>query len=307
MNCYSIGPVDGDWSVGGLVGTNSGSVSNCFWDIQTSGINTSKGGTGKTTTEMMDINTYLNAGWDFVGETTNGTDDIWFIRNIDYPKLWWQNQTPVAVAGPDQTVYAWIDGIADVNLDGSASYDDDGDELTYHWSWQIGSSIYEANGVSPTIELPVGVHTIELIVNDGTDDSEPNYTTVTVIGPLEADLRIMPRVINRKSGGRFIIAWLYLPDGITKDDIDDAYPLTMYPGGIEAARKVILTSMLKHRLCIDVLAFFDRQNLLDAVGEDERVWLDVVGKLTTGQYFFGHCQILITCPPQQTAGQLFKW
>jgi hypothetical protein len=31
------------------------------------------------------------AGWDFVGETANGTQDIWWIlEGKDYPRLWWE-------------------------------------------------------------------------------------------------------------------------------------------------------------------------------------------------------------------------
>jgi len=35
--------------------------------------------------------TFLNAGWDFAGETANGTEDIWKIaEGLDYPRLWWE-------------------------------------------------------------------------------------------------------------------------------------------------------------------------------------------------------------------------
>ncbi|MHC4541577.1 MAG: hypothetical protein ACYTEK_25230 [Planctomycetota bacterium] len=31
------------------------------------------------------------AGWDFLGETANDTDDIWWIlEGKDYPRLWWE-------------------------------------------------------------------------------------------------------------------------------------------------------------------------------------------------------------------------
>ena len=58
---------------------------------------TSAGGEGKTTTEMRDVNTFLNAGWDFVGETANGTEDIWEMRanGADYPHLRWDSRRPV--------------------------------------------------------------------------------------------------------------------------------------------------------------------------------------------------------------------
>jgi predicted secreted protein len=100
--CYSTGMVvGGKWRVGGLVGSNKfshsdfgtieGVVSASFWDTETSGRVTSDGGTGKTTGEMQTAKTFLDAGWDFVGETTNGTEDIWKIaEGLDYPRLWWE-------------------------------------------------------------------------------------------------------------------------------------------------------------------------------------------------------------------------
>jgi len=34
---------------------------------------------------------FLEAGWDFVGETANGTEDIWWIlEGQDHPRLWWE-------------------------------------------------------------------------------------------------------------------------------------------------------------------------------------------------------------------------
>ena len=78
--------------VGGLVGLHeSGEVTYSIWDIQTSSQSTSAGGMGKTTTEMQTASTFLEAGWDFVDEIENGTDDIWWIlEGQDYPRLWWE-------------------------------------------------------------------------------------------------------------------------------------------------------------------------------------------------------------------------
>lgn len=92
-NCYSTGRVTGNYSLGGLMGYNydPASISNCFWDKQTSGRTSShNGGTGKTTTQMKTISTYTNAGWDFVNETANGTEDIWVLTGSDYPHLFWE-------------------------------------------------------------------------------------------------------------------------------------------------------------------------------------------------------------------------
>jgi len=93
--CYSTGRISGNQSVGGLVGFRHwgdwGTTAACFWDTQTSGQATSDEGTGKTTAEMHKASTFLAAGWDFVGETANGTEDIWWIlEGKDYPKLWWE-------------------------------------------------------------------------------------------------------------------------------------------------------------------------------------------------------------------------
>jgi hypothetical protein len=89
--CYSTGAVSGTYGVGGLSGFGKAVSTNCFWDIQTSGQATSDGGTGKTTAEMQTASTFLDAGWDFVGETANGTDDLWWIdEGQDYPRLWWE-------------------------------------------------------------------------------------------------------------------------------------------------------------------------------------------------------------------------
>ena len=47
--------------------------------------------TGRTTAEMRTASTFIDAGWDFVDETENGTDDIWWIlEGQDYPRLWWE-------------------------------------------------------------------------------------------------------------------------------------------------------------------------------------------------------------------------
>ncbi len=93
-NCYSVGGVTGATDVGGLVGLNDGgTVSNSFWDIDTSWQATSSGGTDKTTAEMQMQVTFTDAGWDFVGERINGREDIWMMtcEGMSYPKLsWWQ-------------------------------------------------------------------------------------------------------------------------------------------------------------------------------------------------------------------------
>jgi hypothetical protein len=93
--CYSTGKVSGSGErIGGLVGFDYNQSANaCFWDTQTSGQTTSAGGTGKTTAEMQTAKTFTDAGWDFVGETANGSEDLWWINEgKDYPRLWWEDE-----------------------------------------------------------------------------------------------------------------------------------------------------------------------------------------------------------------------
>jgi hypothetical protein len=93
-NSYSTGSVTGESFVGGLVGSNEeGSVSNSFWDLETSGQATSAGGTGMNTTQMQDIAAFSGAGWDIIAVALNETNPayIWNIVNgATYPFLSWQ-------------------------------------------------------------------------------------------------------------------------------------------------------------------------------------------------------------------------
>ena len=92
----------GDDYLGGLVGGSGlSSYIACFWDIEIGGPDNGYG-IPKTTLEMQDPNTFISAGWDFVGETTNGTNNYWRLcaDGIDYPKLAWQSITG-DIACPD--------------------------------------------------------------------------------------------------------------------------------------------------------------------------------------------------------------
>ena len=91
-NCYSAGLAIGVDSLGGIVGSKKcGGVIDSFWDIEASGWATSAGGTGETTSKMQTAGTFLDAGWDFMDEMENGTEEIWWIlEGTDYPRLIWE-------------------------------------------------------------------------------------------------------------------------------------------------------------------------------------------------------------------------
>jgi len=90
IDCYCAALVSGETQAGGLVGRNADQdmVINCFWDREVSGLPI---GNGLGTADMQTMQTFLDAGWDFVGETLNGSEDRWRIsEGSAYPRLWWQ-------------------------------------------------------------------------------------------------------------------------------------------------------------------------------------------------------------------------
>ncbi|MFA7056992.1 MAG: GLUG motif-containing protein [Candidatus Cloacimonadales bacterium] len=94
INCYATGAVaDEGYYKGGLIGnTQSGSsISNSFWDKETTGrLGSSGGGTVKTTEEMKTLTTFTEANWDIEGETPDGLIHLWKIdssKNDGYPYL----------------------------------------------------------------------------------------------------------------------------------------------------------------------------------------------------------------------------
>jgi len=97
------------------------------------------------------------------------------------------NNPPVAIAQGNQFVELQDCNGATVMLDGSASYDPDGDPLTYRWSWANGS----AEGSNPIILLPLGIHQITLTVDDGKGLTSTDTLTVTVVDTTPPDLKVI--------------------------------------------------------------------------------------------------------------------
>lgn len=100
VECYSTGQVSGTNHVGGLIGRAwYEEAESCFWNIETSRqhegegyhIHALEGIIGKTTAETQTASTFVDAGWDFAGESDNGTEDVWWIlEGRDYPSLSWE-------------------------------------------------------------------------------------------------------------------------------------------------------------------------------------------------------------------------
>ena len=91
------------------------------------------------------------------------------------------NGAPVAVAGPDQSV---SEGDT-VILDGTASYDPEGDVLNYQWTLlrlPAGSTatLSDPTAASPRLTADqAGQYEVELIVDDGVLTSSPDMLWIT--------------------------------------------------------------------------------------------------------------------------------
>ena len=247
--------------------------------------------------------------YSIISDTTNPPSQM--ITNLPQEHTWWtvkaydqfgstiyadprliklpDNKPPVADAGSDQIIYAGLDGLVTVTLNGANSTDPDGDALGYAWAWAIGANTYLSNGVSLPIELPVGVHTIQLMVNDGHVNSQPAAVKVTVVAPLECRVKIAPSSVNLRSSGPHILARIRFLDGISRAEIASDGPLELYPGGIQATRRWIEGNEGNR---LSLFAFFGKDDLSD-LAQKGPAELTVVGRLSSGQIFYGRDTVKI--------------
>ncbi len=106
---YSVGRVPNG---GGLVGNDLRNVNRSFWDVETSETTNSDGGTGKTTDEMKDIDTFLGLNWDI--EPTGVMRNDGYPFHLDNSSIW-------VIPDPDLMVELTIDIIGEgtVLVDGT--------------------------------------------------------------------------------------------------------------------------------------------------------------------------------------------
>jgi hypothetical protein len=139
-SCYATGLVTimgGGGSVGGLVGSmEAGSATSCYWDTDTSGMDTSNGGAGLTSAEMLAMVNFT--GFDFV------TNPDWAIVDGETrPYLPWQTAavlegaaTPEALWFTLDTGYVYNAAAADSGVTlvdyGIACREEGSDEIMYH-------------------------------------------------------------------------------------------------------------------------------------------------------------------------------
>jgi hypothetical protein len=111
--------------------------------------------------------------------------EVYIIWGIPKPQ-----HAPVADAGPDQTV---LKGET-VQLDGSGSYDPDGDRLSYEWRFvakppESAAALSDPKASKPTfVADTIGRYLIELKVDDGRGGVDTDEVEVTVIFGRKGDV-----------------------------------------------------------------------------------------------------------------------
>ncbi|MFN9281865.1 MAG: filamentous hemagglutinin N-terminal domain-containing protein, partial [Betaproteobacteria bacterium] len=104
-NSYATGAVSGT-SAGGLAGESYGTVTNSFWDTETSLQSSSAGGTGRTSAQMRDPTTFSSVGW---------STSVWALESGALPTL----QGLAAQCGFD---VCWDGGAATTNWADAANW-----------------------------------------------------------------------------------------------------------------------------------------------------------------------------------------
>jgi parallel beta-helix repeat protein len=119
--------------------------------------------------------------------------------------------------------------------------------------------------------------------------------------PIEADVHIMPRVINRNNRTKRVMAIIRLPEGVSRGDVaDDPFVMNASDSdGIEATWQRVIGWGDMTR----VVALFDKDELMDVVEGVGRVELTVIGKLESGQFIQGSDTVRIV-QPRRRRGRL---
>jgi hypothetical protein len=189
------------------------------------------------------------------------------------------NSPPAAEAGPNQTPY--VNNV--VRLDGRASSDPDHDTLTFSWSITTrpeGSAATLSDPSSPTPSFfadRTGAYVAQLIVNDGSSDSEPDTVMIEVAARGRFTLSAL-RLVTRSSGTMTVI--LDAPAGASGLEVNlslDNAPLALVPetvtiaGGGQSADFVVTSSTIAGSATVTAFAP-DYANGAGTLTVDNRQW-----------------------------------
>ncbi len=180
-NSYATGSVDGNGR--GLIGNNMGTITNSFYDSETTGLGeTGVGGgniegvTGKTTDEMKEQETFT--GWDF--------DTTWRIEaGQTYPYLAWEPRlatitlssgslSPAFNSQTSSYTASVANSISSINITATPTADHEDAAIT------INGTAVSSGVPSDSIPLSVGANTINVVIKAADSPANKTYTiTIT--------------------------------------------------------------------------------------------------------------------------------
>ncbi len=126
-----------------------------------------------------------------VTDTCGGMDQDSLIVHISAPDPCADNQSPVAEAGPDVEVHIGTQ----IDFDGSASTDADGQVVAYWWMFGDGQSTnWQSSATVPYTYVQTGIYTATLWVRDDCGAmSEIDSLQVTILPPDPCANNLLPR------------------------------------------------------------------------------------------------------------------
>lgn len=126
------------------------------------------------------------------------------------------NRRPIANAGPDQVVEQQSPEGAIVTLDGSASFDPDGDEITF-FNWLLGRTFLGTEQVISVV-LPSGINSVNLTV---VSDTSSNIDTVVItVQDTTAPVLTVPSDIEIEATGELTVVDIGTATATDAADLD---------------------------------------------------------------------------------------
>ncbi|MHC4345751.1 MAG: GTPase [Planctomycetota bacterium] len=183
----------------------------------------------------------------------------------------------------------------------------DREDLSSHIEQQIRQAIESANLVVFMVDIRDGLvpldekiarllrkqreHIIQLIVNDGLADSQPDEVVVEVLPSMSFSMRFTPTALNPEREGKWVKAHFVLPEGYVVEDVNSSAPARIEPSGIESE---YVNVFVNEEGLVEVEAGFDPAAFCQAGLQGQVIEVAVSGLLADGQYFCGADQIKVT-------------
>jgi len=222
-----------------------------------------------------------------------GADTRGYVTAISAPPSA-ANKEPVAVIYCDLFEKTLTQAIAEVSVpagqtftvDGLDSYDEDGEITDYRWNFGDGR-VAQGDTVQHVYD-EAGRYTITLTVTDNRDATNSAELTLLVVPreTIEAKIKFLPRVLNLKSRGRWIWAFVKLPKGYPANSVT-VDSLVINEGNSEHTinfadnKEAVVVKVPRRRARTGVFELkIDRQLIADALeGTSNKIVMGIQGQV----------------------------